>query len=124
MIRYFRPRTLLCLISSLITRAMASTAIPVASSSLSPCVIPQGKSGKVTTKPPFSVSGSNKALIANILAPLLLEAEPLQDGLMGPSFDFDRRMTRNFGEPGAKVNDGVFRAFGESASLLPEPPLQ
>jgi len=43
---------------------------------------------------------------------------------MGPSFDFDRRMTRNFGEPGAKVNDGVFRAFGESASLLPEPPLQ
>ena len=43
---------------------------------------------------------------------------------MGPSFDFDRRMTRNFGEPAAKVNDGVFRAFGESAPLLPEPPLQ
>ena len=43
---------------------------------------------------------------------------------MGPSFDFDRRMTRNFGELGAKVNDGVLRAFGESASLLPEPPLQ
>jgi hypothetical protein len=62
--------------------------------------------------------------MANILAPLLLEAKPLQDGLIRPSFDFDRRMTRNFGELAAKVNDGVLRTFGESASLLLEPPLQ